>query len=342
MRVIGLDIGGANLKASDGETVSMSRPFPLWREPDRLAAALGDLLRSFNGFDGIAVTMTGELADCFTTKREGVAHILDAVREAAGGGAIVQVWQSGGEFVDVETARELTPLVAAANWHALAAWAGRMAPDGASLLIDIGSTTCDVIPIENGIPMPAGRTDPERLQTGELVYSGIWRTPVCVVVDSLPFRGSDVPAAAELFATMLDVYLLLGHIAEDPGNRETANGRSATVEAARDRMARMICADRDAVSLEDAQSMAAAVAQEQLHQIGSALERVLVNLTGPCQAVLTSGEGEFLARRLISSSASLADVTSISLAEALGREHSSAACAFALARLGRERVFSEQ
>ena len=41
---LGLDIGGANLKASDGEARSVARPFALWREPHRLAAALRELL----------------------------------------------------------------------------------------------------------------------------------------------------------------------------------------------------------------------------------------------------------------------------------------------------------
>lgn len=36
-RVIGLDIGGANLKASDGEHRSVSVPLHLWKQPERAA-----------------------------------------------------------------------------------------------------------------------------------------------------------------------------------------------------------------------------------------------------------------------------------------------------------------
>ena len=75
---LGLDIGGANLKASDGERRSLSRPFPLWREPDRLADALRLLVNEFDPPSSLAVTMTGELADCFETKDDGVVLALES------------------------------------------------------------------------------------------------------------------------------------------------------------------------------------------------------------------------------------------------------------------------
>ena len=39
MRLLAFDIGGANLKASDGLEFCTSRPFPQWRRPAELAAA---------------------------------------------------------------------------------------------------------------------------------------------------------------------------------------------------------------------------------------------------------------------------------------------------------------
>src|SRR5256885_9284124 len=53
-----------------------------------------------------------------------------------------------------------------------------------ALLLDTGSTTTDIIPMINGVPVPVGRTDPHRLGTGELVYTGVRRTPVCAVLGS--------------------------------------------------------------------------------------------------------------------------------------------------------------
>ena len=85
-----------------------------------------------------------------------------------------------------------------------------------------------------------GRSDTERLQTGELVYAGVRRTPVCALATELPVRGIATGLAAEIFASTLDVYLTLGDIESNPTDLSTADGRPATVEAARDRLARMV------------------------------------------------------------------------------------------------------
>jgi len=335
--VIGLDIGGANLKASDGEHRSLSVPFHLWKQPERLPAALQELLDRFDRCDGIVVTMTGELSDCYATKSEGVTDILAAVTHAAAGRP-VGVWQTAGEFVDTEVAREFWMLTAAANWHALATWAGRIAPSGAALLIDIGSTTTDIIPLIDGLPLPSGRTDLERLQSGELVYTGVKRTPACAIASCVPFRGSPIPLATELFATTYDMYLLTGELPEDDADTGTADGRSATMAHARDRLGRMLCADRTELTSDEIADIASNLRATHCQRLGEALKSVLHRHQGLCVSVLTSGEGEFLARQLVADTPALKNATFLSLAEMLGPEHSRAACAYALARLGSERL----
>lgn len=336
-RVIGLDIGGANLKASDGEHLSVSVPFPLWKQSDQLEAALRTLLSRFTDSDALAVTMTGELADCFATRAEGVNDILAAVEQAAADRPVA-VWQTSGEFVDMDVAREFWMLTAAANWHALATWTGRIVPAGTAILIDIGSTTTDIIPLVDGLPQPAGRTDLERLQSGELVYTGVKRTPACAIARSVPFRDGQVPLAAELFATICDVYLVTGDLPEDCEDTATADGRPATIRCARHRLARMFCADCTEVSPEEIIALAEFLKDTHRRQLANALQQVLEHLPGPRSSVLTSGEGEFLARQLVADTPALKNATFLSLAEMLGPEHSRAACAYALARLGSERL----
>src|SRR5262245_59905213 len=143
---LGLDVGGANLKAAwvrAGEVVCRSQPFDLWLDPAGLADALTSLLLQLPPADNVALTMSGELCDCFAGKREGVLHILDAVAAVVRGP--VHVWTTDGRFLDVPAARSAPPLlIAAANWLALAIWAGRVVPDESALLVDVGSTTTDV------------------------------------------------------------------------------------------------------------------------------------------------------------------------------------------------------
>ncbi|HXT58794.1 MAG TPA: hydantoinase/oxoprolinase family protein [Pirellulales bacterium] len=332
-RLLALDIGGANLKAADGLGFAASQFFPLWQQPDELAAALRRLIAESPAADRLAVTMTGELADCFATKAEGVAAILSAVAAAAEGRR-VQVYLADGSLASPEQALAQPLLAAASNWHALASFAGRYVPRGPALLIDIGSTTCDVVPLVDGRPVAAGSTDPERLAAGELVYTGMVRSPLCAVVPALPWRRKQVPTAHELFATTWDAYLISGDLPEEPQSRHTADGRPATKAAARDRLARSICADRSMFDDDDAQAAAAAIARAQLAKIAIAAQAVLRRLPAPLGAVVISGQGEFLARRLLDRMKSSAEV--ISLNERLGAALSLAAPAHALAVLARE------
>jgi hypothetical protein len=95
----------------------------------------------------------------------------------------------------------------------------RICPD--AIVIDTGSTTTDLIPIVSGHVAALGKTDPERLASGELVYTGVVRTPAEAIASTLPWRGGTVGVSAEGFALSGDVYLWLGQIAtEDYENLE--------------------------------------------------------------------------------------------------------------------------
>src|SRR6185295_4837798 len=209
MKWMAIDIGGANLKVADGDKFAMIQPFPLWQNPQQLADALRGLMAQVPRVDHIAVTMTGELADCFVTKTEGVEFIIDAATAAADGRHL-RVYMTNGMLVSPRIAVRQPLLAAASNWHALARYCGRYAPKACGLVIDIGSTTTDMIPLIDGTPVTMGHTDPSRMLSGELVYTGVERTPLCAVVSSLPWRGRKCPIAHEIFATMWDVYLTLG------------------------------------------------------------------------------------------------------------------------------------
>jgi probable H4MPT-linked C1 transfer pathway protein len=335
MKCLALDIGGANLKYSDGRSVAGSKPFALWRYPERLTDELRAILNSVRKCDQFAVTMTGELADCFTTKSEGVTAILQSVRQAVEDRRI-RVYLTDGRLVDPETAIGYPRLAAASNWHVLARFAGRYAASGAALLLDVGSTTCDVIPLVDGQPVPEGHDDTSRLLSGELVYTGIERSPVCAVAQLGVYRDRLCPLAQELFATMRDVYLILGDLPEAPRDCETADGRPATRRAAIGRLARMVCADTEQFTVEDATAMARALADLQVDQVAKAMSQVVEGMPAAPVRVILSGHGQFLARRVLAETQP--DVEIVSLADELDAEAARAAPAHALATLVREGV----
>ena len=335
MNCLALDIGGASLKAADGFGFAAWRDFPLWKTPDALPRALRDLLSNCPAHDRLAVTMTGELADCFATKREGVARILAAVAEATGRGSVL-VYLTSGQFVDPPRAARQPLAAAASNWHALASFACRMVRRDCGLLVDVGSTTADIVPLSPAGPLAQGTIDPERLACGELVYTGVRRSPICAVLRDLPWRGQPCPVAHEVFATTGDAYVTLGDIAEDATCTTTADGRPLTRRWARDRLARSICADRDLFDSADARAAAQRVRQAQVALLANAAQAVAARLPAVLATVVASGQGEFLASE-VCQSLGLVDRL-VSLAEEFGPAVSRVATAHALALLARAEV----
>jgi len=323
---IGLDIGGANLKAATPSGEAASAPFELWRHPERLATELGHVRRHWPDHRTVAVTMTGELCDCFPTKRDGVRHILASVDEAFPASQI-GVWSTAGRFVSTAEATADHLVVAAANWHGLATYAGRLAPDGPAILIDTGSTTTDVIPLIDGVPRPLGRTDPERLRSGELVYTGVRRTPICALLG--------FAVAAEFFATAHDAYVRLGHMAEESANCSTADGRPMTRAGAHARLSRMLGGDPEVISEAETSDLAGRVIAVQRAAIVTSIRRVLEGLPRPPHSVLLAGSGAFLAGSAWEEVASRENARPrlVSLADRLGPAVSAAACAYAVAVL---------
>jgi probable H4MPT-linked C1 transfer pathway protein len=331
--ILGWDVGGANVKAARladdvGPEISvLEKPFALWREPDRLPGVLEEVAGRLGEARFMAVTMTAELADCFATKREGVARVLDAFQTAFPA-VEPRVYGVDGRFRSAQTARRHPYRVAAANWMASATLVARTFPD--TLFLDVGSTTTDVIPIVGGRVVARGRTDPGRLRTGELVYTGALRTPVCAIVRRVPLRGGRCRVAAEHFAVAADVHRWLGNIEESEYTCETADGRGKSRLEAGARLARMVCADVEMLSTGDITAIAEHVARVQLKQIAGGIRQVMRRLgtTGPRRVVL-AGCGTFLAREAAES----LGLATRDVAECLGSSAARVAPAAAVAYL---------
>jgi probable H4MPT-linked C1 transfer pathway protein len=296
--VIGWDIGGVNTKVArvaGGEVAAVRwRPYELQRAPRaltplmrELAVEVGASVRAAHG-----VTMTAELSQLFCTKREGVAFVLDAV-EAAFPSSVIRVYAVDGRWLAPEQARQEPLAVAAANWSATAHLVAAHHPD--VLLIDIGTTTTDVIPIVGGAVAAEGHTDPERLASGELVYTGALRTPAEAMASHVPFGGMRAGVSAEGFALAGDVHVWRGELAPADYTCPTPDGRPPTREFAGTRLARVVCADRELLDEAAVSSIADALAGAQVARIAAAIEHVLARHSSLGAAVVT-GLGAFLGR----------------------------------------------
>jgi probable H4MPT-linked C1 transfer pathway protein len=330
--IIGWDVGGANIKAArieDGssEPLVLERPLPLWREPHRLPSTLAEVADALGRAPTMAITMTAELADCLATKREGVGSVLDAFDTAF---PEVQPWVYGtdGAFRSSAVARQQPFRVAAANWMASATVVARLFPD--ALFIDVGSTTTDIIPIAGGRVVARGKTDPARLRSGELIYTGTLRTPICAIVRTLPRRGRRCRVAAEHFAIAADAHLWRGAIHPDDYTCDTPDGRGRTRLEAGARLARMVCADLEMLGASGVTEIADHVARSQVRQIARGIQQVMRRLeTRTRRVALVSGQGAFIAR----AAAREAGLATHDLADDLGAAAARAVPAVAVAYL---------
>jgi len=295
--VIGWDIGGVNIKVArvrDGRIISaLTRPFELQHAP----AALPDLLRTLaieveGATDAChAVTMTAELSQMFLTKRDGVAFVIDAVVTAFSHSRLC-FYATDGHFYEPSAARARPFLIAAANWCATAAAVATDIPD--AILIDVGTTTTDIIPLVDGRPVALGRTDPERLASGELVYTGAVRTPVEAIVSEVPTGAGMAGVSAEGFALSGDVHVWRHALSPDDYSANTPDGRPTTREYAGVRLARVVCADREMLDDDAVDAIAEAVANAQVQRVAHAIGRVMSPHPSVTSAVVT-GIGEFIA-----------------------------------------------
>lgn len=300
--IIGWDIGGAHVKVAclhTGRLVAVRQyPCALWQGISRLEAVLDQILVEHGDERMLhAVTMTGELADCFSGRDEGVRLILDTLAGRVGP-EYLYVFAGSDGFLPFDQIQSLHyPRIASANWLATAFYVALNI--NYALLVDIGSTTTDIVLIESGQVCSKSCSDFDRLLSGELVYTGIVRTPLVALARQVSFEGQRVPLMAEFFASTADVYRLTRELPEDYDQWPAADCAEKTPVASARRLARMIGRDVDSASLDSWKWLAALFREEQLRLIQDGMQRQLSRLEASRDlVVIGAGIGRFLAVEL--------------------------------------------
>ncbi len=301
--VIGWDIGGAHVKAAllrGGAVLDAAQwPCPLWQGLDHLEHVLAQSRTRWPalGEHAHAVTMTGEMVDLFAHREDGVQRIaallashLPAPHFFAGDGGWFGAAQAGARWEQI----------ASANWLATARHAARAMPQREGLLVDIGSTTTDLIAFRRGHVLTASRSDAQRLQHGELVYQGVVRTPLCALAQRIGWRGARLNVMNEFFATTADVYRLTGELDAAHDQHPSADNAPKDASHTRARLARMIGLDERDGSAAQWLAFAQAWRAAQLAELRSQVERIVAGHDLAAGAtVVAAGCGAFLVPELV-------------------------------------------
>lgn len=299
--MIGWDLGGAHLKAArlDGSgrvLEAVQVPCRLWEGMHHFHSAVDEIEAALGTAPTHAVTMTGEMVDFFPSRGEGVATLVTAITKRLSGSTL-RFYAGKRGYLDPAAALREPDAVASANWVATAALvAARQSP---ALVIDVGSTTTDLIPVLDGQVRAVGQDDAGRLVRGELVYTGVVRTPVMALAERAPFAGEWVPLIAEFFATSADLYRVLERLPEGADQHPAADGGQKTIEASARRLVRMLGRDFDPSLLGACRRLARWLAEAQLRRIEDACNRLWSRELLPDDApIVAAGVGRFLVRDL--------------------------------------------
>ena len=233
--VVGWDIGGAHVKASllrGGEVLDAAQwPCPLWQGLDQLQQALATAQQRWPALRAGRARGDDDRRDgrpVRPPRGRRAAHRRRAGADACASTAALLR----------RRCRLVRPRPGGAQWRAyrVGQLAGDRAPRGdavaerEALLVDIGSTTTDLIALRRGACADPSRSDAERLASGELVYQGVVRTPLCALAQRIAWRGRELNVMNEFFATTADVYRLTGEL--DPAHDQRPSADNAAKDAA--------------------------------------------------------------------------------------------------------------
>ena len=299
---VGWDIGGAHLKTAtinhQGTITSVEQiATPLWLATTNLEATICQTLEKAPDSALHCVTMTAELCDVFKDRNTGVIELTRRLEQCF---KPKSFWLYAGErgFIRPKQVSTYLADIASANWHATASFAAQHLENG--ILIDIGSTTTDLIPFKSGRLISRARNDHERMRQSELVYTGVIRTPVMAVVQKIFYADRWQPIIAENFATMADVYRLTRALIEQDDLIPAADGADKSQVGSARRLARMAGLDfGDKDDIIPWQEVAKYIANVQMEKINQALLNILsrAEVSGT-DLLLGAGAGQFMIKKL--------------------------------------------
>jgi len=317
---LGLDIGGANTKAAlilvknkdIIKSFSNIQYFPFWEKtvndiPEMLKEIVDNIVIKnnfkLNDIEYITVTITAELSDAFQTKREGILTILKALKQVFDTSKLFFITTQG-KFINYTLGITEYKSIMASNWVSTSLFLGYFQP--LCILIDAGSTTIDIIPIVNSIPVAQGKDDISRMINHELVYTGGLRATIPSITQFVPYKNKLVRISFEKFALISDVHLILGNIREDEYINDTADNRSKSLENCYARLSRIICMDIETISKQELHKIAEYIYEKQLEMIKDEIQDFMSNLVikfpefeiDP-QFVITGLAADFLIRKTL-------------------------------------------
>ncbi len=275
--IFGVDIGGANVKITQlhPNLTVKSVLLPFSRKP----VLVEQLITSVVNPDIVVVTQTlCANRHLFATGKEGTHYLINVTTDLFGDN--VRYPGLSYQLYTAAKAKQHYEKVACRNWVATCYLAHYLDLVHNGLVIDCGTTSTDIVPVVNGHPETLEKNDVgyTRFRTGELVWSGVYFMPVPSLSHTIVLDGDTYPVKPATRALSYDIYIVLGRITpKELAEKYSGHRRDMDTLSYRQSVMRMldvISADTELLTVNDAQKIAAFLAEKQEKMIEKAIKKV--------------------------------------------------------------------
>ena len=292
MKIIGWDIGGAHIKAvkidfKKKELKNLHMYSPIWKNINTLEKSIKLIKKKFGKNNYHAVVMTAELSDIFKNRKLGVKHIINLSSKILGDKNTF--FYNKKNFIKKNIALDKANSLKSLNWHATANFIGSFFSN--CVLVDIGSTTTDIIPIKNKNVISKGCNDYKRLQSNELLYLGVLRSPINAIEKKKNL-------IYENFADLGDVYRILKKIPAKFDLLPTKDNKNKDKHSSARRIARIFGKDYKKNDFLKWKKVCYKIEKNHLKILSENIKKVEKRNFSKKVPIIGAGIGEFLIKKI--------------------------------------------
>ena len=266
---LGIDIGGAHLKVvgvnQNNQVVLVKySSCKIWESVENLNnefEKINIITKSKKTI--VAITMTAELCDNFKSREDGVKKLIKKCNQLNHDKFYYimnqKIFSKKPKFTEIMSM----------NWHAIGKFLEKKITN--TIAIDIGSTTTDFLIIKNNKLLNLFYDDYSRLNNDELIYTGLIRTPLFGVADTISINNKKLKIVPEFFSNMSDIYRVLRELDKTYDIDDTADGQNKSLKNSLKRISRSFGFDYDKKKIDELIRICIQIKEIQLSKIYSTL-----------------------------------------------------------------------
>jgi probable H4MPT-linked C1 transfer pathway protein len=296
---LGVDIGGAHIKIvglDQFQNICLIkyRKCYLWKNQKKLKQEItfiNSLSSNKNIFCG--VTMTAELCDIFPDRLTGAKKILNECKRIK----FKTFLYSRSDKVFEKLQSNNFSNIMSMNWHSIGKYLTSFVKN--ALIIDFGSTTTDFICIKNGKIMNKAFNDFQRLSNGEILYTGLMRTPLFAIKRNVKYKSKNISIIPENFSNTSDIYRINKQIKKEFDIDDETDFSDKNVIGSYKRIARSFGMDYHSKDKLFIKKLSENIMNEQLNMISENTEKLLQIFNMEKKSlIILSGIGQEVLKKL--------------------------------------------